>query len=938
LFRPSLIVRTQSPAQPVFDAIAAAALRLCEAAAAHVVKFDGREMHSAALASDDPIVRQTARRLFPRPPDRATAAGRAILACNVVAISDVLEDPEFLFRRGARHGYRSVLGVPLLSNGKPIGAIAIGRDAPGPFPQRQIALVQTFADQAVIAIENERLLNELQARNRALTEALEQQTATAEILRIISRSPTDVSPVFDTIATAALKLCRGEAATVISYDGNLLHMMSLAARLPGAETAIRALYPRPADDGTAVGRAVLSRGVIAIDDVLRDAAYAFKEGAGFGYRSVLGVPLMRDGRPIGALSVGRTTPGPYSDQQIALLQTFADQAMIAIDNTRLFQELQARNRALTEALDHQTATSEILRIISSSPTDTQPVFESIAAAALRLCDAGSANVFTYDGSLVHIRALAVAIPEAADAVRPLFPRPADRGSAASRAVLTRSVVAIPDVLLDPDYAFHAGAHLGFRSVLGIPLLRDGEPIGAIAVGRPVPGPFPESQVALLQTFADQAVIAIENARLFDESQRKTAQLTQTVEQLQALAAVGQAVSSTLELETVLRTIVARAIDLVDVDGGAIFEYDETREEFCLHAADRLPDELVDALRAAPFPKGEGAIGRMADTGEPAAFSDIRDESAYRSRVRDILVRLGYRSLLAVPLLRENRLLGGLIVNRKVAGDFAPQMIELLQAFATQSALAIHNARLFREIEDKSRQLEIASRHKSAFLANMSHELRTPLNAIIGFTRIALRRLQGQIEAKQYENLEKILASAQHLLALINAILDIAKVEAGRVEVHAGTIALGAVLEQCVRTVEPLVRDGVRLEADIEAGVTLATDAEKLRQIVINLLSNAAKFTPAGSIRLRACAHVDTVTIAIADTGIGIPADKLESIFEEFEQVDGGSTREYGGTGLGLAIARRLARLLGGDIRVRSALGAGSTFTLALPIRYRPPAP
>jgi signal transduction histidine kinase len=253
-------------------------------------------------------------------------------------------------------------------------------------------------------------------------------------------------------------------------------------------------------------------------------------------------------------------------------------------------------------------------------------------------------------------------------------------------------------------------------------------------------------------------------------------------------------------------------------------------------------------------------------------------------------------------------------------------------------LAIHNARLFREIEDKSRQLEIASRHKSAFLANMSHELRTPLNAIIGFTRIALRRLQGQIEAKQYENLEKILASAQHLLALINAILDIAKVEAGRVEVHAGTIALGAVLEQCVRTVEPLVRDGVRLEADIEAGVTLATDAEKLRQIVINLLSNAAKFTPAGSIRLRACAHVDTVTIAIADTGIGIPADKLESIFEEFEQVDGGSTREYGGTGLGLAIARRLARLLGGDIRVRSALGAGSTFTLALPIRYRPPAP
>jgi signal transduction histidine kinase len=599
----------------------------------------------------------------------------------------------------------------------------------------------------------------------------------------------------------------------------------------------------------------------------------------------------------------------------------------------------ARADELASALEQQAATAEILRVISRSPTDVQPVFDSIAAAALRLCAAGSANVFTFDGKLVRIGALAVAIPEAADEVRRLFPRPPDRGSAASRAVLTRSVVVIPDVLLDPDYQFQSGAQLGFRSVLGIPLVRDGEPIGAIAIGRPVPGPFPDSQIALLQTFADQAVIAIENARLFRELQARTRELAQSVEQLRALAEVGQAVSSTLELETVQSTIVARAIQLAGVDGGAVFEYDETEQAFRLHAAEGLPDELVDALRATHFPRGEGAIGKMALTGEPVAISDTLDEVMYQSRVREILIRCGFRSLLAVPLLRERRLLGGLVVNRKRAGGFDLRTIELLRTFATQSALAIHNARLFREIEDKRRQLEIASRHKSAFLANMSHELRTPLNAIIGFTRIVLRQVRGQIETKQYENLEKILASAQHLLALINAVLDLSKVEAGHVEVRVGQVRLTDALAQCVRTVEPLLREGVTLETACDAGLPpILGDEEKLRQIVINLLSNAAKFTARGTIRISAQAADGVVAIAVADTGIGIPADKLESIFEEFEQVDASSTREHGGTGLGLAIARGLARLMGGDIRVESALGAGSTFTLTLPLRYAPPLP
>jgi signal transduction histidine kinase len=392
------------------------------------------------------------------------------------------------------------------------------------------------------------------------------------------------------------------------------------------------------------------------------------------------------------------------------------------------------------------------------------------------------------------------------------------------------------------------------------------------------------------------------------------------------------VSSTLDLETVLSTIVSRAAQLASVDAGAIYEYEEREGEFRLRATDRLPDELVEALRSSPIARGEGAVGMLATTAEPVQIGDIADEATYQSRVRELLLRLGYRSLLAVPLLREDRLLGGLVVNRKSPGSFDPHVVDLLRSFATQSALAIQNARLYREIEEKSRQLEVASRHKSAFLANMSHELRTPLNAIIGFTRIVMRRSQERLEPKQYENLERILASAQNLLSLINAVLDLAKVEAGRLELNASDVRLVTVLDDCLRTVEPLVRDGVSLLRGFDGELpVLVADEEKLRQIVMNLLSNAAKFTTRGTVEVRARRVGGSLELAVADTGIGIPPEKLELVFEEFEQADARRTREYGGTGLGLAIARRLARLMGGDIRAESAPGAGSTFTLTLPL-------
>jgi two-component system, NtrC family, sensor kinase len=771
------------------------------------------------------------------------------------------------------------------------------------------------------------------ARRRELADAL---AATREILRVISRSGADVGPVLDAIVASAARLCRAHFALVMLHDAEGLSLAARTGCTPEfAEYLARGLL---VNSETTAGRAALHRRPVQIADFMAEPGVRLTPAHRLeGVRTVLAVPMLRDDRLLGVITVWRREVRPFSTERISLLQTFADQAVIAMDNAGLLRELEARNRELTQAIEQQTATSEILRVISRSPTEVP--FDTIAAAALRLCNATSANMFTFDGELLHVAALAMASPAGAAAVRSLFPRPPDRALGASRAVLTRSVVAIHDTHADPEYALMNAAQWGFRSVLAIPLMRDGKPLGAIVVGRPEPGPFPGKQVALLQTFADQAVIAIENVRLFRELEARTTQLARTVGQLRALTEVGQAVSSTLDLETVLSTIVSLATRLAAVDGGAIYEYEEERKEFRLRATNRLPDELVEALRSGPIPKGEGAIGRLATTGEPVAIRDIRDERLYQSRVREILVRLDYRSLLAVPLLREERLLGALTVNRKRPGDFEPHVVDLLQSFATQSAVAIQNARLYREIEDKSRQLEVASGHKSAFLANMSHELRTPLNAIIGFTRIVMRRSQERLEPKQYENLEKILVSAQNLLSLINAILDLAKVEAGRLEIEAGEVPLAPVLEQCIRTVEPLIKDSVTLVKDLPRELpTMLVDEEKLRQILVNLLSNAAKYTPSGSIHVRARPADGAIEVAVADTGIGIAAEKLELIFEEFEQAHSHGTREYGGTGLGLAIARRLARLMGGDVSVVSALGAGSTFTLTLPVRYRSPRP
>jgi signal transduction histidine kinase len=785
------------------------------------------------------------------------------------------------------------------------------------------------------------LERKVEERTRALTEALEQQTATAEILRVISSSPSDLAPVFDAILGNALRLCEAETGTLFLHDGEAFEMVAERGAPPAWLELARRIVAGPQ---TAVGRAVRDRVAVQVPDVAAEPAYAERDPVRvatveiLGARTLLAVPMLKEQDPIGVIAIYRREVRPFSDQQVHLLQTFADQAVIAIENVRLFTELQERNRQVTEALAQQTATSEVLGVISSSPTDIEPVMAAVVESAARLCEAQNAQIFRVEDGTMRLVARWGPVRSSLEAGQS---RPVTRGSVSGRVILERRILHLPDLLAlaDAEYPDIAPAirREGIRTTVGVPLLREGVPVGAITAFRTEVRPFTDKQIALLRTFADQAVIAVENVRLFQELRARTTELARSVEQLQALGEVGRTVSSTLDVETVLRRIASHAVQLSGMDGGAIYEYDEEAQVFRVRATHSLPEELAEVLRATPIRRGEGALGRMADVREPVQIPDILS-AEYQSRVRGVLERAGHRSLLAVPLLREDRLIGALIVNRKVRGAFLPETVELLRTFATQSALAIQNARLFREIEDKGRQLEVANRHKSEFLANMSHELRTPLNAVIGFSEVLLERMFGEINDKQQEYLEDILSSGRHLLSLINDILDLSKIEAGRMELDLARFHLPTALENAMTLVkERAGRHGIALGLSVDARVgEVVGDERKVKQVLLNLLSNAVKFTPEGGrIELRAQRADGAVQVAVADTGVGIAPEHQEAIFEEFRQVGDDYARKREGTGLGLTLARRFVELHGGRIWVTSEPGRGSTFTFTLPERPWP---
>ncbi len=918
--------------RPVFDAITQIAARLLEPASVALHLLDGELIQLGAFCG--PLSADRGRdigaKFYPiQFNPKLSLASRAIAEAQVIELPDLEapDTPAIVAEQGRSVGFKSVTHVPLLREGKAIGTLAIAHPQRGyRLEPRKLEVMKTFADQAVIAIENVRLFNETK-------EALERQTATAEILKVIASSPSDVQPVFDAIAASARRLLGGQQAVVTRRVADTLHLVAFTPTTEAGDDALEKLFPTQIRGQGITGQAIVSRGPVSIEDIEADAAYSasFKDGArARGFRSVLSVPMLREGEAIGAINVTRPVHGPFSEHQVNLLKAFADQAVIAIENVRLFNETK-------EALEQQTATAEILKVISESPTDTQPVFDAIVQAGLRLFPEATVLMTIPVGAQVRAVAVAHEDPAVSAETWKRFPLPLTRDRLHSAAILDGTFIDLPDAETEKEGRYAPGVSnflaSGNRAITIAPLICGDAAIGAISVSRIKPGALSEKQVALLRTFAAQAVIAIENVRIFKELEARTGALTRSVGQLTALGEVGRAISSTLDLETVLRTIVSRAVQLSGLDGGTIYEYDEASEEFHLRAAENLSDEVVEMLRSTPMKKGEGPVGHAVETGEPTEIAEMLDDS-YQSPRRDSLIRAGYRALLVVPLVREDHIIGALAVNRKAPGAFSHEVVELLKTFATQSAMAIQNARLFREIADKGKQLEVASRHKSDFLASMSHELRTPLNAILGFNEMILGQVYGEVPVDMKEPLEDIQKSGRHLLRLINNVLDLAKIEAGRMELSLADYSVQDTVESVRATLRPLAAEkGLEFLATVPNDLPLAYgDGGRITQCLMNLAGNSLKFTKAGRVEISVAAKGENLLYKVADTGIGIPPDKIASLFTEFKQTDAAIASEYGGTGLGLSISKKFVEMHGGRIWVESELGKGSAFIFEVPLR------
>ncbi len=960
------ISRSTFDLQAVLETLVQSAARLCEADIGTITRQKDSVYYRAALYGFPPDFADRMSRV-PVELNKGTVTGRALVEGSVVHVEDVTADTDYEWAEAQQAGqFRTLLGVPLLRQGTPIGAMALGRRAVRPFTERQIELVRTFADQAVIAIENVRLFEEVQARTAELQESLDYQTATSDVLNVISRSPNDLEPVLDTIVDTASRLCDAYDATLVLRDGEWLR--------PAAHRGPILLdWERlPISRDWVTGRAVADRLPVHIHD-LQSAAADFPSGQEMalrsGLRAVLAMPLLREKAAIGAILLRRTEARPFSQEQIALLQTFADQAVIAINNVRLFEAVQERTAELQESLEYQTATSDVLNVISRSPNELQPVLDAIVQTAAQLCAAEYAFIARpYDGKCHLAAANNVELAHIQFISR--NPVAINRDSILGRVALDRRTIHAPDVLVDPEFKRPDWQEVGKqRTVLGVPLMREGTLLGVIILARTEVRPFTKKQIDLATTFADQAVIAINNVGLFEEVQARTRELSRSVGELRALGEVSHAVNSTLDLETVLSTIVAKAVQLSSTEAGAIYVFSKLRQKFRLRATYGMSEAMIAEFGSQSVGLGKSYIGSATSTGEAVQVPDLCAEPP--SSIRDLVLSAGYRALLVVPLMRPDRVVGALVVRRKEPGLFPSSTIDLLQTFAAQSVVAVQNARLFEDVEARTRELaksleelraaqeRLIQTEKLASLgqltAGIAHEIKNPLNFVNNFAALSIElidELKDAIASAPTDeeqtaelmellagNLGKVVQHGKRANSIVKNMLLHSRAGSGERRL----VDINALVEESLN----LAYHGARAEKqgfnvtiersfDPSAG-EVSLLPQEITRVFLNLISNGfyanikrkeRATVPYEPTLIAATQNLgERVEIRIRDNGTGITPEVKEKMFDPFF-----TTKPAGeGTGLGLSLSHDIVvKQHGGSIEVDTSPGEYTEFRIVLP--------
>lgn len=774
-----------------------------------------------------------------------------------------------------------------------------------------------------------RLEAQLAARSREARETREQQTATAEILGTISRAPAEVGPVLETILANAAKLCEAHTACVfLDVDGRL----ELAAHTPCSPAYVDFLkrgrlgfeFGWVPDRARTTGRAALERRTVQVLDIQAEVGAAPAHCIE-GVRTVLAVPMCRGDDLLGVFSIWRREVRPFSDEQIELLETLAHEAVIAIENARLVQELEARNRSLSAALSQQTAMAGILKVISSSPADLAPVFETIVSNAARLCEAHFAFVMLNEDGRLRLAAHTSCTPEFAEFLK--GGKPPNRATTTGRAALERRPVQVLDFMAEPGIVV-TPAHRAenVRTVLAVPMCRDDTLLGVFSVWRREVRAFSDDQVRLLETFASQAVIALENARLFRELETRNRDLSETLGQQTAMAEILRVISqSPTDTLPVFKTIVQNAVSLCGSLFANVFLYDG---ELLHYVASHHTDPSYEAMLRAKYPMRPDASqvsGRVILSGSIVRLDDALADADYDKRFP---AAMGWRRMLGVPMLRDGKTLGAIVVGWAEVGPIPEAQEALLKTFADHAAIALETVRLFDEIQDKSRQLELANTYRSRFFAAASHDLRQPLHAL----NLFVGQLQTAADGEERGRLvARVDAAVQAMNELFNALLDVSRLDAGVLEASPTDFPVGQLFERVEATfAEAAHEKGLRFEI-VPSRAWVRSDFVLLERMLFNLASNAVRYTAAGGIVIGTRRRGERLRLEVWDSGPGIPGDQQQEIFAEFYQFSAPGENRRGGLGLGLAIVDRIGRLLDHPVEIASRPGKGSRFSISVPL-------